>query len=56
MARVADEALPADVKPCDAFAMSDKFREWAVAKMRKEVLGEVSRAGLDRMAVVKGKP
>lgn len=53
MAKAHDEALPPEVVPCEAFVMSDRFREWAVAEMRKEVLGQVKSAGLDRMAVVK---
>lgn len=55
MAKAPGEALPADVVPCPAFVMSDRFRDWAVGEMRKEVLGQVSRAGLDRMAILKGK-
>lgn len=53
MAKAPDEGLPAEVVPCSAFVMSDTFREWAVAEMRKEVLGQVAGAGLDRMALVK---
>lgn len=53
MAKAPDEGLPAEVVPCAAFVMSDTFREWAVAEMRKEVLGQVAGAGLDRMAIVK---
>jgi hypothetical protein len=53
MAKAHDEGLPPDVVPCPSFVMSDRFREWAVAEMRKEVLGQVKAAGLDRMAVVK---
>jgi hypothetical protein len=57
MAKAHDEALPPDVVPCPSFVMSDRFRDWAVAEMRKEVLGQVKAAGLDRMAVVKaGRP
>lgn len=55
MARAEGEVLPPDVKPCDAFAMSDTFREWAVGEMRKEVMAQVKGAGLDRMALLKGK-
>ena len=47
------EVLPADVVPCKEFQMSDRFREWAVAEMRKEVMGQVKAAGLDRMAILK---
>lgn len=58
MAKAADELLPVDVVPCKDFVMSDRFREWAVAEMRREVMGQVSMAGLDRMAILKdkGKP
>ena len=49
------KALPPDVVPCTAFAMSDAFRAWAVEAMRKEVLGQVQASGLDRMAMLKGK-
>jgi hypothetical protein len=55
MGRADGEVLPADIVPCKQFAMSDAFRAWAVAEMRKEVLGQVKAAGLDRMAVLKGK-
>lgn len=55
MSKAPGEALPADVVPCAAFVMSDRFRDWAVGEMRKEVLGQVSKAGLDRMAILKGK-
>lgn len=53
MAKAAGEALPAEVVPCKAYLMSDAFRDWAVGEMRKEVLGQVSMAGLDRMAILK---
>lgn len=60
MAKAADELLPAEVVPCKGFVMSDRFRDWAVAEMRREVMGQVSMAGLDRMAILKdgkaGKP
>jgi hypothetical protein len=55
MAKAPDEVLPPDVVPCKGFAMSDAFREWAVGEMRKEVLGQVRSAGLDRMAVLKAR-
>lgn len=55
MAKAPDEALPADVVPCKEFAMSDRFRDWAVGEMRREVLGQVRTAGLDRMALLKAK-
>lgn len=53
MAKAPEAALPAEVVPCTQFVMSDAFREWAVGEMRKEVLGQVAKAGLDRMAMVK---
>ena len=58
MAKAAGDALPPDVVPCNDFVMSDRFREWAVGEMRREVMGQVSLAGLDRMAILKdgGKP
>lgn len=55
MAKAADEALPPEVVPCPAFTMSDRFRDWAVGEMRREVLGQVRSAGLDRMALLKAK-
>lgn len=55
MTKAAGDELPADVVPCKDFAMSDAFRDWAVGEMRKEVAGLVSKAGLDRVAMVKGK-
>ena len=55
MGKAPGEALPPDVVPCKDFAMSDAFREWAVAEMRKEVMGQVKAAGLDRMALLKRK-
>lgn len=55
MTKAPAEALPPDVVPCARFVMSDAFRDWAVGEMRKEVAGLVSKAGLDRMAVAKGK-
>jgi hypothetical protein len=55
MARPGDEELPPEVVPCGEFAMSDRFREWAVAKMRREMAGHLSAAGLDRMAILKAK-
>lgn len=53
MAKAPQDSLPADIVPCAHFVMSDTFRDWAVGEMRKEVLGQVSKAGLDRMALVK---
>ena len=55
MTKAPSETLPVGVVPCKDFTMSDAFREWAVGEMRKEVAGQVSMAGLDRMAMVKGK-
>ncbi|HUR61340.1 MAG TPA: hypothetical protein VM286_03120 [Candidatus Thermoplasmatota archaeon] len=55
ISRTPGEPFPATVLPCDSFAMSDRFRDWAVAQMRAEVGGQVSGAGLDRMALLKGK-
>jgi hypothetical protein len=55
MGKAADEALPPEVVPCPAFTMSDRFRDWAVGEMRREVLGQVRTAGLDRMALLKAK-
>lgn len=55
MTKASGEALPAEVVPCKDFVMSDAFREWAVAEMRREVLGQVSLSGLDRMAILKAK-
>jgi hypothetical protein len=52
MGRAEGEVLPPDVLPCKDFRMSDGFRDWAVAEMRKEVLGQVQAAGLDRMALL----
>src|SRR5687767_4854774 len=53
MRRAPDEELAPDVRPCQAFEMSDRFREWAVAQMRREMAAEVGAAGLDRMAIHK---
>jgi hypothetical protein len=55
MAKAHDEALPPEVVPCKDFTMSDAFRDWAVGEMRREVLGQVRSAGLDRMALLKAK-
>ena len=55
MTKAPGEAVPPDVVPCKDFTMSDAFRDWAVGEMRKEVAGLVSQAGLDRMAMLKGK-
>ncbi len=55
MRRKSGETLPANVTPCASFEMSDRFRDWAVERMRGEVGGTISAAGLDRMAILKGK-
>jgi len=55
MARAEGETLPADVVPCVAFAMSDAFREWLAAQLRRDILEQVKAQGLDRMALVKAK-
>jgi hypothetical protein len=55
MAKAPDEVLPPDVVPCKDYAMSDRFREWAVGEMRREVMSQVRTAGLDRMAIIKAK-
>ena len=55
MARKDGEELSPDVKPCASFAISDRFRDWAVDQMRREVMNQVSGAGLDRMAILKAK-
>lgn len=53
MRRKPGEDLPASVTPCPVYAMSDRFRDWAVGQMQKDAMAEVSKAGLDRMALVK---
>lgn len=55
MRKAPDETLPPTVTPCEAYTMSDRFRDWAVSQMQKEAMAEVSKAGLDRMTVLKGK-
>lgn len=49
MAGRADEA----VAPGDGYEMSEAFKQWIVDRMRDEVMGQVSGAGLDRMAILK---
>lgn len=44
-----------DVTPCGDYVMSERFKAWLVEAMRAEVLGHVSQAGLDRMAVLGSK-
>lgn len=53
MRRAATSELPATVTPCKEYQMSDRFRDWAVAQMSREVGGQLSAAGLDRMAILK---
>lgn len=53
MEREPGEPVPDDLEPPEGYEMSDAFRQWLVDSMRREVLGQVSEAGLDRMAVVK---
>jgi hypothetical protein len=53
MRRAPGEELPASAKPCPDYAMSDRFRDWAVGQMQKEVMGEVTKSGLNRMAILK---
>lgn len=48
----AGEPAP-DVEPPEDYVMSDDFQQWLVARMRDDVLGQVSDAGLDRMAILK---
>jgi hypothetical protein len=55
ISRAPGEPFPATILPCEGFAMSDRFRDWAVAQMRQEVGGQISGAGLDRMAMLKAK-
>ncbi|MEK6986037.1 MAG: hypothetical protein AABX89_06620 [Candidatus Thermoplasmatota archaeon] len=55
MRRKEGEELPASATPCPTFEMSDRFRDWAVNRMRGEVGGLIGAAGLDRMAILKGK-
>lgn len=42
--------------PGDDYEMSERFKAWLVDKMRDEVLGQISEAGLDRMTMVKDQP
>ncbi len=53
MRRKPGDVLPPDVQPCEAYAMSDRFRDWAVGLMQKELSGQIGAAGLDRMAILK---
>ena len=40
-------------KPPDDYEMSDDFRAWLVDRMRADVMAQVNRAGLDRVAIVR---
>ncbi len=42
-----------DVAPCDDYEMTPAFQQWLVDQMRDEVMGQISGAGLDRMAILK---
>jgi hypothetical protein len=53
MRRADGEELPADVKPCDAFEMSDRFKQWVMDQMRDHVTEQVKASGLDRMVMAK---
>ena len=55
MRRRDGEELPADVTPCKDFAMSERFRAWAVSQMQGDVKAQISASGLDRMAMLKRK-
>lgn len=55
MARDGDDPVPDDLRPCQAFVASDAFQAWAVERMRREVQRQISGAGLDRMALLKGQ-
>ena len=54
-------ALPAggtlapELAPCKEYVMTQRMRDHIVGQMRKDVMGQVSLSGLDRMAMVKGK-
>lgn len=52
LTRAPGTELPADVKPCPEYVMSDALRDHLVSQMRKDVLGQVTGAGLDRMGIV----
>lgn len=53
MAMGPGDELDAAITPCPQYAMSPPFREHLVAKMRSEMGGQISAAGLDRMALAK---
>ncbi len=44
---------PEPPEPCAHYEMSEAFQTWLVDRMRGEVMGQISGAGLDRMAIVK---
>jgi hypothetical protein len=54
-AAVMDGESADSLAPCDGYNMTSQFRDWMVNKMRDEVLGQISGAGLDRMAIIKSK-
>ncbi len=45
----------ATLAPCDDYEMTEAFREWMVARMRDEVMGQINGTGLDRMAILRSK-
>lgn len=55
MAAAAEEREPADVAPPKDYVMTPEFQKWMVDRFRGEVLGQVSMAGLDRMAILTEK-
>ncbi|HLF16273.1 MAG TPA: hypothetical protein VI796_02435 [Candidatus Thermoplasmatota archaeon] len=54
MGRDPASPVPDDLKPCDGYAMSDRFRAWLVERMGADVRAQVGASGLGRMALVKG--
>ncbi|MGB1698005.1 MAG: hypothetical protein ACPHK8_06365 [Thermoplasmatota archaeon] len=55
MAAAAEDREPLDVAPPEDYQMSPAFSQWMVDRLRGEVLGQVSMAGLDRMAILSEK-
>lgn len=55
MAAHAEGREPTDVAPPEDYVMSPQFEAWMVDRMRDEVMGKISEAGLDRMAVLSEK-
>jgi hypothetical protein len=53
-ARAAGKQAPA-VEPCDAYVMSDAFREFLVSKMRQEIFGNTQMAVLSTKALTGAK-